>query len=311
MPFSFSSSPVSSQRKTSLSHPLRWVTLLALFSCLLASGCQALRPLPESLSIAPPLRDLQQAELLIDQTYVTSSGERVSEQQVFDEVLRLIAQARKLVLVDMFLFNDFAGKDSYRPLSAELTTALVQAREQYPQMPVVLITDPFNTLYGGIRNGHLEQLQAAGVSVVMTDLSQLPASNPAWTGIWTLCCSYLGNSAEGGWLPNPVGEGKVTLRSYLHLINFRANHRKTLVVDEGDNWTGLVTSGNPHDASSRHSNNALRFSGAAALDLLASEIAVLRFSSEIDTSDWPAAPAPTALRWAFLLPSSLHWGCSG
>ncbi|QFY58604.1 hypothetical protein EAO82_00005 [Halopseudomonas pelagia] len=278
---------------------------------MLASGCQALRPLPESLSIAPPLRDLQQAELLIDQTYVTSSGERVSEQQVFDEVLRLIAQARKLVLVDMFLFNDFAGKDSYRPLSAELTTALVQAREQYPQMPVVLITDPFNTLYGGIRNGHLEQLQAAGVSVVMTDLSQLPASNPAWTGIWTLCCSYLGNSAEGGWLPNPVGEGKVTLRSYLHLINFRANHRKTLVVDEGDNWTGLVTSGNPHDASSRHSNNALRFSGAAALDLLASEIAVLRFSSEIDTSDWPAAPAPTALRWAFLLPSSLHWGCSG
>ncbi|WP_218838595.1 phospholipase D-like domain-containing protein [Halopseudomonas pelagia] len=253
-----------------------------------------MRPLPESLSIAPPLRDLQQAELLIDQTYVTSSGERVSEQQVFDEVLRLIAQARKLVLVDMFLFNDFAGKDSYRPLSAELTTALVQAREQYPQMPVVLITDPFNTLYGGIRNGHLEQLQAAGVSVVMTDLSQLPASNPAWTGIWTLCCSYLGNSAEGGWLPNPVGEGKVTLRSYLHLINFRANHRKTLVVDEGDNWTGLVTSGNPHDASSRHSNNALRFSGAAALDLLASEIAVLRFSSEIDTSDWPAAPAPTA-----------------
>mgnify|MGYP003643799902 CR=1 FL=1 len=293
MSFSSSSAPNTASSRPLL-HPLRWITLLLLSAWLMTSGCQAFRPLPEGLSIASPPRDLQQAELLIDQTYVTSSGERVSEQQVFDEVLRLIAQARKLVLVDMFLFNDFAGKDSYRPLSAELTAALVQAREQYPQMPVVLITDPFNTLYGGIRNGHLEQLQAAGVSVVMTDLSQLPASNPTWTGIWTLCCSYLGNSTEGGWLPNPVGEGKVTLRSYLHLINFRANHRKTLVVDEGANWTGLVTSGNPHDASSRHSNNALRFSGAAALDLLASEIAVLRFSSEIDTADWPVAPASTA-----------------
>lgn len=292
MSFSSSSAPNTASSRPLL-HPLRWIALLLLSAWLMTSGCQAFRPLPEGLSIASPLRDLQQAELLIDQTYVTSSGERVSEQQVFNEVLRLIAQARKLVLVDMFLFNDFAGKDSYRPLSAELTAALVQAREQYPQMPVVLITDPFNTLYGGIRNGHLEQLQAAGVSVVMTDLSQLPASNPTWTGIWTLCCSYLGNSTEGGWLPNPVGEGKVTLRSYLHLINFRANHRKTLVVDEGDNWTGLVTSGNPHDASSRHSNNALRFSGAAALDLLASEIAVLRFSSEIDTSGWPVAPEPT------------------
>ena len=293
MSFSSSSAPNTTSSRPLL-HPLSWIALLLLSVWLMASGGQLFRPLPEGLSVASPLRDLEQAELLVDQTYVTSSGERVSEQEVFDEVLRLIAQARKLVLVDMFLFNDFAGKDSYRPLSAELTAALVRAREQYPQMPVVLVTDPFNTLYGGIRNGHLEQLQAAGVSVVMTDLSQLPASNPTWTGIWTLCCSYLGNSTEGGWLPNPVGEGKVTLRSYLHLINFRANHRKTLVVDEGKNWTGLVTSGNPHDASSRHSNNALRFSGAAALDLLASEIAVLRFSSEIDTSVWPVAPAQTA-----------------
>lgn len=293
MPLSlYSSSPTAGHR--SFLRPLRWVLLLTLSAWLLAGGCQAFKTLPEGLSTASPLRDMHNAELLIDQTYVTGGGERVSEQAVFDEVMRLIEQARRMVIVDMFLFNDFAGKDSYRPLSGELTAALVQARRQHPQMPAVLITDPFNTLYGGVENAHLDRLEAAGVSVVMTDLSQLPASNPAWTGIWSLCCSYLSNSTQGGWLPNPVGDGKVTLRSYLHLLNFRANHRKTMIVDEGDNWTALVTSGNPHDASSRHSNNALRFSGAAALDLLASEVAVLQFSSTLDTSGWPVPPMPSA-----------------
>ncbi|MFO7704727.1 MAG: phospholipase D family protein [Halopseudomonas sp.] len=293
---SLSFRPFSSRSRL---RPRHW-TLLLLSTWLLASGYRLFQPLPDGLSTASPLRAMHNTELLTDQTYVTRTGEQVSQQQVFDEVLRLIAQARRLVLVDMFLFNDFAGQDSYRALSAELTQTLLQARRQQPQMPVVLITDPFNTLYGGVQNAYLEQLQAAGVAVIMTDINQLPASNPLWSGIWSLCCSYLGNNSRGGWLPNPVGDGKVTLRSYLHLLNFRANHRKTLVVDEGDGWTGLVTSGNPHDASSRHSNNALRFSGAAALDLLASEVAVLRFSSEIDTSGWPSAPPASASEGAQL-----------
>lgn len=276
-----------------LRRALRWSLLLLLSAWLLASGCQAWQPLPAGLSSTGPLREAQGVALLTDQTF-TQDQQRISQQEVFDEVLRLIAQAQQLIVVDMFLFNDFAGEDSYRALSTELTEALLQARSQHPQMPIVLITDPFNTLYGGVQNTHLEQLKAAGVDVVMTDLSQLPASNPAWSGIYSLCCSYLGNSVAGGWLPNPVGDGKVTLRSYLHLLNFRANHRKTLIVDEGDSWTGLVTSGNPHDASSRHSNNALRFSGPAALDLLASEVAVLQFSAELDTSTWPSAPPAPA-----------------
>src|SRR5690606_11182 len=91
------------------------------------------------------------------------------------------------------------------------------------------------------------------------------------------------------WLPNPVGDGKVTLRSYLHLANFRANHRKTLITDAGDDWTALVTSANPHDASSRHANQALRFSGPAALDRLQTEQAVGRLG-RIDTRHWPQPP---------------------
>ncbi|HAB05956.1 MAG TPA: phospholipase, partial [Alcanivorax sp.] len=186
-----------------------------------------------------------------------------------------------------------ATTDTLRPLSEQLTDALIERKQQRPNLRAVLITDRFNTLYGGVRAPHLERLEAAGVRVVFTDLPRLRDSNPSWSALWRLCCQWAGNSTEGGWLPNPTGDGKVTLRTYLTLINFKANHRKTLVVDEGDTWTGLVTSANAHDASSAHSNIAVRFSGPAALDLLQSERAAVAFSSDNDTDGWPLARAET------------------
>ncbi|MDR9778937.1 hypothetical protein RJJ65_41040, partial [Rhizobium hidalgonense] len=53
----------------------------------------------------------------------------------------------------------------------------------------------------------------------------------------------------------------------------------TLITDAPDGWQALVTSGNPHDASSWHGNIALKFSGQAALDLLETERAVAQFSN--------------------------------
>lgn len=256
---------------------------------------QALRPAPPGLSFTGPLRPVAELALLSDQTYRSSDGEPVSAQQVFDEVFRLIDQARKLIVVDMFLFNEFAAEDSFRPLTEQMTDALIDAQQSQPGMEVVVITDPFNHLYSGMRSPHLERLADSGVKVVYTDVNQLPASNPTWSGLWMLCCSWVGNSPEGGWLPNPVADADVTLRTYLHLLNFRANHRKTLIVDQGDDWVGLVTSANPQDASSRHSNNAIRFSGAAALDLLHTERAVLRMSDAAVGAHWPAPPAPESL----------------
>jgi phosphatidylserine/phosphatidylglycerophosphate/cardiolipin synthase-like enzyme len=278
----------------------RWAVILLLLAWLAAGLLEAFKPMPPGLSLTGAWQPATDVQLLLDETHQATDGTRISEQQIFDEVIRLIDQAERLVVLDMFLFNDFAGQHSLRPLSQEVADALVRARRRVPELTAVLVTDPFNTLYGGIRNPQLERLQEAGVTLIITPLERLPASNPLWSGLWALCCRAVGNNTEGGWLPNPVGPGTVSLRSYLHLLNFRANHRKTLVVDSGENWVGLVTSGNPHDASSRHSNQALRFSGAAALDLLASEQAVAELAG-LDTGSWPratdsAAQAPAQLR---------------
>lgn len=253
--------------------PLRFVFAAALLAWAVSATYQIAKSPPPGVSTAGPLRAATDVRFLADWTYLDALGVRCSEQAIFDEVFALIAQAERLVVLDMFLFNAYTGDagPGLRPLSAELTGALLLRKREVPALRAIVITDPVNTVYGGLAAPHLAALEAAGIDVVTTDLRRLRASNPLWSGLWHLCCARLGNDPDGGWLPNPFGAGRVSLRSYLALLNFRANHRKTVVADAGTGWVALVTSANPHDGSSAHGNVALRFGGAAALDLLQSE----------------------------------------
>lgn len=267
---------------------------LAVATLLVAvAAWQVSKPLPEGLSAAPPPKPAHDIRFLADYTWADGSGERRTEQEIFDAFFGLIGQAERLVVVDMFLFNGFEGErvEAHRELSEELTEALVRRRLEVPELKAVVITDPFNTLYGGALAPHLEALEAAGVQVVITDLSRLRDPNPGWSAIWRICCQWFGNTHHRGWLPNPVGDDPVTLRTYLALINFKANHRKILVADAGDDWVGLVTSANAHDASSGHGNTAVRFSGPAAVDLLKTEVAIMRISGVEPAFSVPAVPA--------------------
>ncbi len=275
--------------------------IIAALAILLVYGVVAVyhvrKPLPSGIDVATPWRAASDVTFLLDSTFIAPDGEQRQDAVIFDEVFRLIRNAERLVVLDMFLVNDFAGTVAaeHRPLSRELTDALIQRKTERPELIAVLITDPFNTLYGGLESPLFSELREAGIHVVETDLTRLRDPNPFWSGFWRLCCQWFGNSADRGWLPDPVGAGHITLRSYLDLLNFKANHRKTLIVDAGEDWLGLVTSANPHDASSRHSNQALRFRGPAVLDLLATEEAVARFSGAEALFDGLAtAPEPAA-----------------
>ncbi len=242
---------------------------------------QVYKPLPVGLSVALPLRSAEQVEFLADYTYTDATGQRQKQQVVFDQAFAMINQARRMIVLDMFLFNDYVGESTtqHRALSAQLTQALINKHQTEPDIQITVITDPINTVYGGQHNESLIALRRAGVEVVETDLRPLRASNPLWSGFWYMCCQWINNNPEAGWLPNPLGADKITLRSYFSLFNFKANHRKTLITDAPSGWQALVTSGNPHDASSWHGNIALKFSGQAALDLLETERPVAKFSN--------------------------------
>lgn len=267
---------------------LLWLTVAAACVFLGVGFYNVYKPLPAGLSSGGPERPAEDITFLRDLTWVDAGGVRHVEQEIFDRILEMIGGARKLVLLDMFLFNDFGGREEqapYRRLAHEVTEVLVARKKQYPQMRVVVITDPINTVYGGLENPYLERLAAAGIEVVFTRLGPLRDSNPAYSALWRILARPFGSSS-GGLLPNPFGKGNVPLRSYLAMLNFKANHRKIVICDADNSYAALVTSANPHDGSSAHGNVALYFTGPAVYDLLETEQAVLAFSG---------APSPPML----------------
>lgn len=266
------------------------------------------RRMPDGLAYAGLERPVHDVEFLADRTWVTDGGSRHVEQQIFDCAFDMVRRARRLVLLDMFLYNEFQGRhrETTRLLSGELTELLLARKRAHPAIRIVVLTDPINTVYGSVPSAQFERLTDAGIDVVVTDLVRLRDSNPLYSLFWRLLVRPFGNSTRGR-LPNPMDPAsRVTLRSYLAALNFKANHRKVLVTDAGPDWCGLVTSGNPHDASSAHHNVALRFSGPAAIDLLETENAVLRLSGAAPLPlPQPADPAPSEATLRVLTESAI------
>jgi len=241
------------------------------------------KPLPAGVSIAGPTRPASGMEFLYDLTY-DLEGKPGVEQRIFDRVLSMIDSAEEFVVIDMFLFNGEHGRErEYRPLSSELAGHLLTRKASNPGLEAVFITDEINNVYGAYTSAELARLQAAGIQVITTRLNRLRDSNPAYSAGWRMLASWFG-TAGPGWLPHPLSSTgpKVTARVYLKLLNFKANHRKLIVTDK----ECLVTSANPHDASSFHSNIAFAGAGPICADLLAAERAVASFSGGV-VEGWP------------------------
>lgn len=283
----------------------RWIRRCILLA-FLGAWCavalwQSYKPLPPGTHVASAWHDVPHAQLrlLVDSTVTDGRGRLVIRQEIFDEVLRVVGAAREFVVLDFFLFNAFGGKlapeaSAHRALSSELEERLLERKRAEPQLRILFITDPVNDVYGGAPSAALERLRAAGIEVVATNLDVLRDSNAGYSALWRMLVGWWGGDARGpGWLPNPLETGpeRVTLRAWLRLLNFKANHRKVLVADDGAGGAvALVTSANPHDASSAHSNVGVRFSGELAQDILRSETAIARFSGW-EGADFALSPA--------------------
>jgi len=250
---------------------------------------QTQKPLPDGVSIEGNEYKVpvQSVHFLADRTYVDSTGQRHSEQEIFSGVLAMINEAEKYILLDMFLYNDFQGKppETTRALAGELTQALIAKKQANPGMTITVVSDPLNTVYGGALSSQFESLRQHGINVIITDLTSLRDSNPGYSAIWRTVFQWFGNTRAAGFMPHPFSAGGhfVTIRSWLSLLNFKANHRKLIVADEPQpNGTTklvtLVTSANPHDGSSAHGNVAIKVADKLWQDAIVSEQAVGRFS---------------------------------
>jgi hypothetical protein len=249
------------------------------------------KPLPSHIDMSGAEHHIapQDVHFFSDRTYVDSLGVRHSEQQIFDEIFRMVRDAHSYVLIDMFLFNDFlgTGTSSYRGLSGELIDTLILKKQTNPNVVIHVITDPLNTLYGEYDSEQLTSLSEAGITVTETKLTALRDSNPLYSAFWRTLIRWIPFGIAGDVLPNLLDSRRedVGVHAYLTMLNFKANHRKVIATDylREDASVGmsvLLTSANPHDGSSAHTNTALRVDTGLWNDVIQSEKAVVEFSGD-------------------------------
>jgi phosphatidylserine/phosphatidylglycerophosphate/cardiolipin synthase-like enzyme len=260
------------------------------------------KKLPPGTHVESPWRQAPAADVafIADITAADAYGRPVMSQAIFDEVLGIIGSAQRFLVLDYFLFNNDSGTTAteapVRALSSELRDALIERRKANPDLRVLFITDPINDVYGGQPSRDLEMLREAGVDVVVTDLEKLRDSNFIYSSLWRLTLGWWNHgSVTEGWLPHPFEEDsrRVTFGAWARLANLKANHRKVIIGDDGrGRLVGVVTSANPHDASSAHSNVAAKLSGPGLAPLLASELEIARFSGWTGVIAVDAQPEP-------------------
>lgn len=270
------------ERKHKWARP-KWIILMAVLLFLLlyigVVSWHTFKPLPEGVNYQGDIHWTDDVEMFTDLTFAQNKkGDgTVHENTIFDEIYNMIDEAESFIVLDMFLMDHYSDEDIDFPKIAEtLTSKLVEKKKSHPDMKIIFITDPLNTGYGSYESKWFDALEDAGIEVVYTDLDKLRDSTPIYSGLYRTIFRWV-NFEKEGWMDNAMASKapKMTLHSYMILLNVKANHRKTIVTDK----EALVTSGNPHNASGFHGNVALKVSGAVLNDILEAEEAVVRYTN--------------------------------
>lgn len=235
------------------------------------------KPLPPGVSYAGSAYTIPEkdVEFLYDLTY-QKDGKELYDHSIFDEVYQTIEEAEDFLILDLFLVNGYTkGDRDYPRISEKLSKTIQKQMKKKPDLKVVFISDVVNTTYGSHTAKQLEPLEDLGAEVIYTDLNRLRDPNILYSGVWRTALGWFGQDGYG-WLPNPMAPSapKVTMRSYLKLLNIKANHRKVVITENA----GLILSANPHDASGFHSNIGFKVKGEILKEMVKAEKAVAAFS---------------------------------
>jgi len=230
---------------------------IIILSLLILCGCSSL---PPNISMESQTYQTDNVEFYYDLTY-KKNDIIYTEHRIFNQMEKIIENAEEFIVMDVFLL---------------VKKALIKKKKEDKDIKIYFITDEINTFYGVYNTKELEELEKNGITVILTDLTETNGANRFYSTFWKYFFSWFG-TGEHGWLPNPFSPEapKVTIRSYLKLINLKGNHRKVLVTEK----EALITSANPHSASGYHSNIGFKFHGGIINSVVESEKAVGELSA--------------------------------
>ncbi|TXC91578.1 phospholipase [Metabacillus litoralis] len=262
--------------KTLLNRKWIWLFIILALTVTSVSIYHTYKTLPRGISYESPTYKVDDVEFIYDLTYKDKNNHQVIDQSIFSKINETIREAKDFIVIDMFLLNSYVDEGQDFPkLSENLINELINHKRKNPDIEIVVITDKINTSYSSHVVKQHQLLKENNMTVIYTNLNKLRDPNPIFSGIWRTTFQWFGQ--EGiGWLPNPLAEEApdVTLRSYLKLMNIKANHRKVIATEN----SVIITSANAHNASGFHSNIAFKVNGAIVNEVLKTEQAVANFS---------------------------------
>jgi phosphatidylserine/phosphatidylglycerophosphate/cardiolipin synthase-like enzyme len=250
---------------------------------------QSEKHLPPGVHISGDWRAVGAHEVhwLRDLTAADATGAPLSERQINTELLRMIGQARELLVLDTGLFGDLpaAGPGAARlraaaPVAASVTDALLQARQQQPDLQILMLIDPASVRLQPDATT-LRRLRQAGIAVVPVDAGRLRAPDAAFLALWHLCCRWWNPPLAAGSWPNPLGVGPSSISFGLwgRIRGYQRAHRQLLIGDDGSGGlTGMIFSRPLNAEASLHSAVALQLGGDALAPLLESEFVIAQIS---------------------------------
>jgi hypothetical protein len=272
---------------------LRWLSRLIGLTLLLGWGGSSLwhsdRRLPPGLHIAGSWEGLPASDIrfLHDLSAADARGTPLNERQIDAELLRMLARAKEIVVVDTGLFGDLPAAGPRAPhlrtapaIAAAITDALLKARHDQPSLQVLLVVDPAS-IELSTTPGPIERLRDAGIDVVAVDTDRLRAPNAAFVAFWQLCCGWWSHGKGAGSWPNPIGVGPpgVAMGLWGRTPGYQRSHRQLMIADDGaGNLDGIVFSRPLNAEAALHSATALHVSGSALEAALESEFALAQFS---------------------------------
>ncbi len=215
-------------------------------------------------------------EFLKDITINSVEEGPLLEHEIFQAFHHAIQDAEEFIVLDMFMFTDLgAAEGDYPSISRDLSLVILNQMKRHPDLNVWIITDLVNTTYGAHRASRIDVLEEQGAEVVYADSEPLRDPVPLYSSLYRMFFQWFGYGGNG-WIENHFGpeEPKVSLRSYMKLLNTKGNHRKALITEN----EGIYTSANAHDASAFHSNVAVRVRGPILEAMLEAERGVVSYT---------------------------------
>ena len=250
--------------------------------------------MPEGCDLESPYFSHSDADLLIDRTYRDiTTGQNILDHEILDAMIDEIQSAETFLIVDFFLWNKWQGRfaknknnvQELRSLADLLADAIIEKRQQNPEIPILLITDPINRLYGNNDPELFQSFNDLGIPVVYTDLSNLPDSNKLYSKqvrFWSKFYDLSSNSNRFRIFPNLVESKaeRLSFSQFFKALHLKANHRKVLIAGYRNSPSKMIIgSFNPSDASSFNSNLAVSVAGPLADYVARSEMKIAQWSA--------------------------------